>query len=304
VDAQPEHAQPEVDETVVVRRDVGEAPQDGDGDDDGDDADELDETIVVGRIVSPAEPVAPPLTPRLAFAPVTPPAPATAAPAPENQPASESEPIDALESTRVVRHDDELDDSLLATRVVHHDADDGPEAPVAVDPGLDDDADDTRVVRRRDRRENPDTPASDPLPDDGDTLIRERPALTDGPEAPFAPASGGGRRGGQLPTTRRALRAQRTPVVLPAGLPPSARAAEAPGVDVVESYRPRPIPAPPEPGPELPTGPEATRAEAPSMHSVSRASRRAGWGAVAAIAGACVVSVVGLVVVALAVFAG
>ncbi|ERK73093.1 hypothetical protein N136_00543, partial [Leifsonia aquatica ATCC 14665] len=67
---------------------------------------------------------------------------------------------------------------------------------------------------------------------------------------------------------------------------------------------PRPIPAPPAPGPDLGSGPDATRAEAPSMSSVRHSSRRAGWITVAGIAGACVVSIGGLIGIAAVVFGG
>ena len=232
----------------------------------------LDETVVVERVVPPREDpsprdVEPPVTPRIAFA--------------------ERPLLDAVEAERTTERD--LDDTVVTprpalepaldrTRVVDHD---------------DDPIDATRVVQRQ---------TGDESDESDDTIIVRRTAARalDDPSpaspSPSSPSPASPARA-QLPPTRRSLRAQRTPITLPSGTAASERAAAALGADAVVRYEPRPVPAPPEPGPDLGSGPEATRAEAPSMRSVRRASRSAGWIAVGSIAGACVVSVVGLVVI-------
>jgi hypothetical protein len=73
---------------------------------------------------------------------------------------------------------------------------------------------------------------------------------------------------------------------------------DAVGPNAVSSYAPREISAAPVPGPTVPLGADATRAPAPSMPSVGRRSRRIGMVAVGGFALACVVSVVGLVTIA------
>jgi len=74
-------------------------------------------------------------------------------------------------------------------------------------------------------------------------------------------------------------------------------AVDAVGANAVETYVPREIAPAPEPGPAVPRGEEALRAPAPSMPSVTRRSRTAGVVALLAFAGACVVSVIGIVAV-------
>ena len=74
-------------------------------------------------------------------------------------------------------------------------------------------------------------------------------------------------------------------------------AVDAVGANAVETYVPREIAPAPEPGPVVPRGEEALRAPAPSMPSVTRRSRTAGVVALLAFAGACVVSVIGIVAV-------
>lgn len=74
-------------------------------------------------------------------------------------------------------------------------------------------------------------------------------------------------------------------------------AVEAIGPNAVETYVPREIASAPEAAPAVPRGDEALRAEAPSMPSVTRRSRTAGAVALLAFAGACVVSLIGIIVV-------
>lgn len=74
-------------------------------------------------------------------------------------------------------------------------------------------------------------------------------------------------------------------------------AVDAVGANAVETYVPREIAPAPEPAPAVPRGEEALRAPAPSMPSVTRRSRTAGVVALLAFAGACVVSVIGIVAV-------
>ncbi|GIT82111.1 hypothetical protein LLS1_37800 [Leifsonia sp. LS1] len=192
-----------------------------------------------------------------------------------------------LDATRVVhRHDGPLD----ATRVVRRD-----------DEAHDDPFDATRVVRRDDD-DDEDEQESD------DTIIARRPVGTvsgdiAGSPVPSAPVASPTARA-QLAPTRRSLRAKRTPIVLPSGTAASERAAAALGADAVVRYEPRPIPEPPAPGPDLGSGPEATRAATPSMRSVRRATRSAGWIALGSIVGACVVSIVGLIVIVTTVVGG
>lgn len=128
------------------------------------------------------------------------------------------------------------------------------------------------------------------------TVVVERGAGSDGAvevtrtrgRAPAAPS---------LPTGRR-RRGMTMPPVAP-GFGRSAVDAVGPGA--VATYEPRAIPDVPEP-PASPPGVEATRAAAPSMPSVARRSRRGGLIALAVFAASCVVSVCGLVALALAVF--
>lgn len=69
------------------------------------------------------------------------------------------------------------------------------------------------------------------------------------------------------------------------------------GPNVVETYVPREIAPAPGAAPAVPRGDEALRAEAPSMPSVTRRSRKAGAVTLLAFAGACVVSLIGVIVV-------
>jgi len=103
------------------------------------------------------------------------------------------------------------------------------------------------------------------------------------------------------PTRRRTARRMR--ITLPDDTPVSERASEGPGVGAVERYEARAIPAPPDVE-ILPAGPEATRAPAPGMPSVARASRRAGRRALLIAAAACVVGIAGLIAIGVVVFGG
>lgn len=74
-------------------------------------------------------------------------------------------------------------------------------------------------------------------------------------------------------------------------------AVEAIGPNAVETYVPREIAPAPEAAPAVPRGDDALRAEAPSMPSVTRRSRKAGAVALLAFAGACVISLIGIIAV-------
>ncbi|QDZ14121.1 hypothetical protein [Humibacter ginsenosidimutans] len=103
-------------------------------------------------------------------------------------------------------------------------------------------------------------------------------------------------------TAAAATRAMR--VALPDRIAPSANAATGVGVDAVQAYRPRPIPAPPRTPVGAVGGERATRADAPGLPSVRRASRRTGFVALAWLAGACAVTIAGLAALCLVAFAG
>lgn len=74
-------------------------------------------------------------------------------------------------------------------------------------------------------------------------------------------------------------------------------AVEALGANAVETYVPREVAPAPVSGPAVPRGAASPRAEAPSMPSVTRRSRTAGVVTLLVFAGACVVSVIGVVAV-------
>ncbi len=78
-------------------------------------------------------------------------------------------------------------------------------------------------------------------------------------------------------------------------------AVDAVGPGAVATYQPRQIPEPPSPPSAVP-GVEATRVPAPAMPSVARRDRRIGMIALGVCAASCLVSVVGLIAIALAVF--
>jgi hypothetical protein len=105
---------------------------------------------------------------------------------------------------------------------------------------------------------------------------------------------------GDIP--RRGQRRELTPA--PGGAEVQRTAVLASGPGAVNSYAPRAIPAPPAEGVIPESGPEATRASAPSMPSVVRASTRRSRIALAAFALACVISVVGLVMMIVLLTAG
>ncbi|MFF2052857.1 hypothetical protein ACFVU2_14740 [Leifsonia sp. NPDC058194] len=240
---------------------------------------ELDETIVVRRGEPEREPEPEPVDETIVVHRPQPVDETVVVERPDAQPEPELDdtivtprPDPELDATRVVHREEEGEDGVEATRVVHR-PDDDDDA---------DDADDTVIGRRS------------PAPAEAAPHAAVAPAVPPRTPAPRTPA----------PRTRRSLRAQRTPIVLPTSVSASARAAEAVGANAVDAYAPRPIPAPPAPGPDLGSGPDATRAEAPSMSSVRRSSRKAGWVVLAVIAGACVVSIGGLVGIAAVIFGG
>ncbi len=102
------------------------------------------------------------------------------------------------------------------------------------------------------------------------------------------------------PAVRSTRRRGLTPPPVPAGFAP--QAVEAAGADAKEHYRPRDIPAPPEQAPVIAEGPASTREASATMPSVARHARVTARVAVVVFAASCVASVVGLTLVALAVF--
>ncbi|WP_395641052.1 hypothetical protein [Pseudolysinimonas sp.] len=111
---------------------------------------------------------------------------------------------------------------------------------------------------------------------------------------------------GQVPPPGRAIPAgrRRRGMTMPPVAPGFGRGAvDAVGPGAVASYEPRAIPeVPAETAPF--EGAEATRTEAPSMPSVARRSRRGALTTLVLFAGACVVSVAGLIALGIAVVAG
>ena len=163
-----------------------------------------------------------------------------------------------------------------------------PPVPLDSDPA-DDDAEDRTVVVDRDEDR---TVVVDREADKTVVVDRKRrgkrasDATTDKPGA----APGADSVINLLPTRRGIKTAPVDPATVRAPV-------EAVGPNVVETYVPREIAPLPEAAPAVPRGEEALRAPAPSMPSVSRSSRKAGALALLVFAGACVVSVIGIIAV-------
>ena len=136
------------------------------------------------------------------------------------------------------------------------------------------------------------------VPDEG-TVVIDRSSPDEGTVA-IERRRGGARRTpprsssvlGALP--RRGQRRELTKA--PGGEAANHTAVLASGPGAVTAYTPRAIPDPPTISAISEAGPEATRADAPSMPSVARSATRWSRTALAAFAGACVVSVAGLIV--------
>lgn len=146
-------------------------------------------------------------------------------------------------------------------------------------------------------------PAHD-VEDDG-TVVVDRSAPDDGTvvvERPSAPAPPT-RRGPVMRTLPR-RGAKRDITLAPGSAGTNRTATLAAGAGAVAEYTSRDIPAPPAPAPVIELGPEASRAPAPSMPSVARHSRRQGTITILVFAGAILVSVVGLVLVIVALIGG
>jgi len=161
----------------------------------------------------------------------------------------------------------------------------------AVDPKTSDDAttrdedDHTIVVDRKAARAAKPKPQTTGLDEDDHTVVVEN-----GDRA--------------LPTSPRASTKRKSgiaPPPVPSGFAP--RAVEAAGANSAERYRPRAIPAPPSPSPMVTDGPAATREASATMPSVARRARITARVAVVVFAVSCVASVVGLTLIALALFA-
>jgi hypothetical protein len=93
-------------------------------------------------------------------------------------------------------------------------------------------------------------------------------------------------------------------ITLAPGAGANKTATPAVGPGAISEYTARPIAPPPAQAPAVQLGPEASRANAPSMPSVARQSRRRGTIAVGAAAAAVLISVVGLVLIVNALLAG
>lgn len=194
--------------------------------------------------------------------------------------------------------DDAVDDGTIM--VDRSAPDDG---TVVVDRTADPDPDDGTVVV--DRTSDPDdgTVVVDRSaePDDGTVVVDRSVAADDGTlvvERPAAPA----KRGPVMRTLPR--RGAKREVTLAPGTGANKTATLAPGAGAIAEYEKREIPAPPAATPQIELGPEASRANAPSMPSIAKQSRRRGLIALSVTAGAIVISVVGLVLVIRALITG
>jgi hypothetical protein len=139
--------------------------------------------------------------------------------------------------------------------------------------------------------------AAPPEPDEEGTLVVDRSGERAGDDGTVViPA-------GIAPRRERRGSARRIRITLPDETVLSPRASEGAGVGPADRYRPRQIPAPPRIE-HLAPGPDASRAAAPAMPSVVRASRGIGRWALLAAVTACVVAVAGLVGLGFVLFAG
>jgi len=100
---------------------------------------------------------------------------------------------------------------------------------------------------------------------------------------------------------RTARKRRIAPPPVPSGFAP--QAVTAAGADAREHYPPRTIPATPTPAPDSEAGPAATREASATMPSVARNSRVAARAAVVVFVASCVVSAVGLTLIAFALVA-
>lgn len=128
---------------------------------------------------------------------------------------------------------------------------------------------------------------SSAAPDDGTVVVsRDKPAA----RKPGVPG---------LPSRRSNKRRITLPPVEPGF---GREAVEASGPGAVSTYEPRLIPDVPQAAADVELGPEATRADAPSMPSVVKSSRRMGLIGIVGFALACVLSVAGLAIFAVMLF--
>lgn len=195
-----------------------------------------------------------------------------------------------VEDTVVVNRDDaELDRTIVRPRR-HRDAGTDAADTILVDRGRAD-IDETILVDRRpasarldDDDDDDDTDRTIARPShDDDTILVDRGA----PPVSLPP----------VPSLRRARPERRrgiAPPPIPAGFAPAARPAVGPGA--VEHYTPRRI-APPPDAPVAPEGIAAGRVIDPDLPSVARRARRTTVVALAAFAGACLVSATGLALI-------
>ena len=189
-----------------------------------------------------------------------------------------------VEETIVVdrqRAADEVEETIVVAR-----GGDEVEETIVVDRGrAADEVDETIIVDREGHElEEHDTDRTIARPShDDETIIVDRSA----PAVSLPP----------VPSLRRARPERRrgiAPPPIPAGFAPAARAAVGPGA--VEHYAAREL-SPPPAAPILPEGPAATRVSDPTLPSVARRARRTAVVAIAAFAGACLVSVTGLALI-------
>ena len=142
-------------------------------------------------------------------------------------------------------------------------------------------------------------------PDDT-VIVRPDDTVVAGPEAAVASRRSRRSRNSVLPAgvLRPAEGSRGASVTLPEWIDPAPGAANGPGPGTVSSYAPRPIPPPPEPEAVSSSAGDPTRAEAPHMPSVRRASRRRSRLVLASVTLACAVSAAGLWVIALVAIGG
>lgn len=208
-------------------------------------------------------------------------------------------PVEPEDDRTVVvgRPESEADETIIVSRG----SDDGADRTVVVSREAVVDADETIVVSRRpdDASDSTVVVARSGVGDPDETIVVARGA-NDSDKTAVA-----GRDSRRKPTSRAKGPRGRRRIALPPvdpGFTPEVVVAAGPGA--VQSYAPRKIPPPPGAAAPIELGEEATRAPAPQMPSVRRASKRMGVVAVAGFAVSCAVSVAGLTALIVAIVGG
>jgi len=196
---------------------------------------------------------------------------------PASRPTAHSADGDDNERTTVVDRSDDDDRTTVVERsdLERSDVD---ERTTIVDRGDPDER--TTVVDRGDPDDRTTIVDRGEATDDGTVVVGRGKPVVRKPSASDA----------ALPSRRSKRR-----ITLPPVEPGFGReAVEAAGPGAISTYEPRLVPEPPTAPAAVDLGPDATRADAPSMPSVSRRSRRLGLIGLVGFAAACVLSVVGL----------